>query len=94
MAHQDVVPIEPGTEGDWDQPPFSGALADGYVWGRGTLDTKGKLMAVCEAVDRLAAEGFQSATTRRSAASAAPSRSPNASRRRGPASNGCSTKAA
>jgi carboxypeptidase PM20D1 len=63
MAHQDVVPVEPGTEGDWEQPPFSGALAGGFVWGRGAMDTKGKLMAVCEAVERLAAEGFVPART-------------------------------
>ena len=25
----------------WQQPPFSGALVDGYVWGRGALDMKG-----------------------------------------------------
>jgi carboxypeptidase PM20D1 len=59
MAHQDVVPVEPGTEASWTQPPFSGAVADGYVWGRGTLDTKGKLVALCEAVEILAAEGWQ-----------------------------------
>src|SRR5207244_2257224 len=38
MAHQDVVPIEPGTEGTWAYPPFDGVIADGFVWGRGTLD--------------------------------------------------------
>ena len=35
--HIDVVAADPAV---WTQPPFSGALADGYVWGRGTLDTK------------------------------------------------------
>jgi carboxypeptidase PM20D1 len=63
MAHQDVVPVEPGTEDAWEQAPFSGAIADGFVWGRGTLDTKAKLVAVCEAVDRLAREGFQPTRT-------------------------------
>ena len=51
MAHQDVVPIAPGTEGDWQQPPFSGAIADGYVWGRGAWDDKGSLMSIMEAVN-------------------------------------------
>jgi acetylornithine deacetylase/succinyl-diaminopimelate desuccinylase-like protein len=37
-GHTDVVPAEPQ---HWTQPPFSGALADGYVWGRGALDMKG-----------------------------------------------------
>ena len=59
MAHQDVVPIAPGTEGDWQQPPFSGALKDGYVWGRGAWDDKGNLMSIMEAVDMLAASGFK-----------------------------------
>ncbi|RIK97217.1 MAG: hypothetical protein DCC71_21855 [Proteobacteria bacterium] len=59
MAHQDVVPVEPGTEGAWEQAPFSGAVADGFVWGRGTMDTKAKLTALCEAVELLARAGFQ-----------------------------------
>ncbi|NRF70406.1 M20 family peptidase [Aquincola sp. S2] len=59
MAHQDVVPIAPGTEGDWQQPPFSGALADGHVWGRGAWDDKGNLMAMLEAVERLVAAGVR-----------------------------------
>jgi len=59
MAHQDVVPIAPGTEGDWQQPPFSGAVRDGFVWGRGSWDDKGNLMSIMEAVEMLAASGFQ-----------------------------------
>jgi carboxypeptidase PM20D1 len=30
-AHTDVVPIEPGTEGDWQHPPFDGVVDDGYI---------------------------------------------------------------
>jgi carboxypeptidase PM20D1 len=59
MAHQDVVPIAPGTEGDWQQPPFSGAVKDGFVWGRGSWDDKGNLMSIMEAVELLAGSGFQ-----------------------------------
>src|SRR5262249_14379724 len=58
MAHQDVVPVTPGTEGEWTHPPFSGAVADGAVWGRGCVDDKGSLVALFEAVDALAAQGF------------------------------------
>ena len=54
MSHQDVVPAE----GEWTHPPFSGDIADGKVWGRGTSDTKCSVMAFFEAVERLLAEGF------------------------------------
>ena len=59
MAHQDVVPIAPGTEGDWQVPPFDGAVRDGFVWGRGAWDDKGNLMSMMEAVELLAASGFK-----------------------------------
>src|SRR5262249_34633488 len=32
MAHQDVVPVAPGTEGDWKADPFSGEVKEGFVW--------------------------------------------------------------
>ena len=59
MAHLDVVPVVPGTEKDWMHAPFSGDIADGFVWGRGTLDDKGQLVAILEAANRLAMSGFQ-----------------------------------
>jgi acetylornithine deacetylase/succinyl-diaminopimelate desuccinylase-like protein len=37
MSHIDVVPADPHA---WDRPPFSAEVADGYVWGRGAVDTK------------------------------------------------------
>ena len=58
-AHFDVVPVEPGTEANWTHPPFSGAIADGYVWGRGTLDMKQTVMATMESIERLLAEGVK-----------------------------------
>lgn len=58
MAHQDVAPVAPGTEGLWKQPPFSGAIEGGFVWGRGAWDDKGNLIAQLEAVERLLADGF------------------------------------
>ncbi len=57
LAHQDVVPVEPGTEGKWTEPPFEGRVAGGYVWGRGALDDKGSLVAILEAVDNLVTSG-------------------------------------
>ena len=59
MAHQDVVPIAPGTESKWQQEPFSGRVLDGYVWGRGAWDDKANLIAQLEATEMLLASGFQ-----------------------------------
>lgn len=58
MAHQDVVPIAPGTEALWKQPPFEGRIEGGYVWGRGAWDDKGNLVAQLEAVELLVGSGF------------------------------------
>ena len=58
MAHMDVVPAASGTLDQWIYPPFSGTIADGYVWGRGCLDMKGSLIAICEACETLLQEGF------------------------------------
>lgn len=59
MGHLDVVPVIPGTEGDWTHPAFAGAVADGYVWGRGTMDDKVSVLSVLEAVEALLGDGFQ-----------------------------------
>ena len=59
MAHMDVVPVVPGTEKDWTHAPFSGDIAGGFVWGRGTLDDKGQLVSILEAANRLAMTDFQ-----------------------------------
>ena len=59
MAHQDVVPVTEGTEGDWKYPPFAGTIAEQAVWGRGTVDDKGSLVGLFEALEALAGQGFQ-----------------------------------
>lgn len=38
LTHVDVVPVVPS---EWQHPPFSGAVVNGEVWGRGALDMKG-----------------------------------------------------
>ena len=58
MAHMDVVPVEESTAGDWEHEAFSGDIADGYVWGRGTIDMKGQLAAIFESVEHLLGEGY------------------------------------
>lgn len=59
MAHHDVVPVAPGTEADWTVDPFAGVVKDGFVWGRGTWDNKGNLIAQLEAIELLASAGFE-----------------------------------
>lgn len=59
LAHQDVVPIAPGTERLWKKPPFAGVIEDGFVWGRGTLDNKSNLVTQLEAVEALLRAGFK-----------------------------------
>ena len=59
MGHYDVVPVEPGTEDEWTYPAYSGAIEEGFVWGRGALDDKSGLMSTLEAVDYLAEKGFE-----------------------------------
>lgn len=57
-AHYDVVPIAPGSHDLWDHEPFSGTVADGFVWGRGTLDDKGAAIALLAAAEHLINQGF------------------------------------
>jgi len=58
VAHMDVVPVENTSEAKWSHPPFSGDIADGYIWGRGALDMKHVAMSVMEGVENLLKSGF------------------------------------
>jgi carboxypeptidase PM20D1 len=55
LSHLDVVPVE----GGWSVPPFSGRIADGWIWGRGALDDKMGVVGALEAVDLLLARGYR-----------------------------------
>ncbi|HSJ07238.1 MAG TPA: M20 family peptidase [Longimicrobiales bacterium] len=63
MGHMDVVPVEPGTEDAWPHGPFDGVIADGYVWGRGTMDDKPNVIGLLEAAEHMLAEGFRPSRT-------------------------------
>jgi succinyl-diaminopimelate desuccinylase len=54
-GHTDVVP--PGDVARWRFDPFSGAVADGRLWGRGACDMKGPVAAAIAAASRFVARG-------------------------------------
>lgn len=55
-AHMDVVPAEDINK--WTHPPFSGHDDGTFIWGRGSLDDKGSLMAILETIQLLIVENF------------------------------------
>ncbi len=58
LSHVDVVPADPR---GWRHGPWSGALADDCVWGRGAIDMKGQTAAEVVAACSLAREGWRPA---------------------------------
>ncbi|KZT53554.1 carboxypeptidase S [Calocera cornea HHB12733] len=62
-GHQDVVPVEENTYDQWTQPPFSGYFDGEWVWGRGSCDDKGGLVAIMIAMESLVKQGFVPART-------------------------------
>ena len=54
--HIDVVAADAS---QWTHPPFSGKVADGFIWGRGTLDTKGLGIMFLFALESLLKEGVR-----------------------------------
>jgi carboxypeptidase PM20D1 len=58
MGHVDVVPADPESLKSWKHDPFSGDIAGGQVWGRGTLDDKGPVVTMLAAAELLLKQGF------------------------------------
>ena len=57
IGHLDVVP-----EGDgWEHDPYCGDIIDGELWGRGTLDDKGPMIAAFYAMKALKDAGYDPA---------------------------------
>eukprot|EP00775_Hariotina_reticulata_P008008 gene8008-8206_t len=59
ISHVDVVPVSEASISDWTYPPFSGAVQDGFIWGRGTLDVKIGVVGLLEAATALLNQGFK-----------------------------------
>jgi acetylornithine deacetylase/succinyl-diaminopimelate desuccinylase-like protein len=58
LGHVDTVLADPS---EWTHDPWSGELADGYIWGRGALDMKSQVAAEIAAAASLAREGWRPA---------------------------------
>ena len=56
LSHVDTVLATPE---EWDHGPWSGDLADGFVWGRGALDMKSQTAAEVAAAVSLARSGWR-----------------------------------
>jgi acetylornithine deacetylase/succinyl-diaminopimelate desuccinylase-like protein len=54
-GHLDVVPAEPS---EWSVHPFSGAVQDGYVWGRGAVDMKDMVAMTLAVARRMKRDGI------------------------------------
>jgi carboxypeptidase PM20D1 len=63
MSHQDVVPVDKPTLSDWEAGPFTGKITDTHIIGRGTMDDKGTLIGLLEAVEKLLEESYQPSRT-------------------------------
>jgi len=58
LGHVDTVLANPA---EWSHDPWSGDLADGFVWGRGALDMKSQVAAEIAAAASLARSGWRPA---------------------------------
>ncbi|MGW5385927.1 M20/M25/M40 family metallo-hydrolase [Nocardia sp. NPDC003963] len=57
LAHQDVVPAD--DPAPWTHPPFAGVVDEDFIWGRGAIDDKSRVLAVLEAVESALAAGLR-----------------------------------
>ncbi|WP_039803720.1 M20/M25/M40 family metallo-hydrolase, partial [Nocardia araoensis] len=57
LAHQDVVPVDDAQR--WTHPPFAGVVDGEFIWGRGAIDDKSRVLAILEAVEAALAAGLR-----------------------------------
>ncbi|CAK7893929.1 carboxypeptidase S [[Candida] anglica] len=58
-AHQDVVPVQKATLGDWSYPPFEGHYDGEYLYGRGSSDCKNVLISIMETFELYIEEQYK-----------------------------------
>ena len=58
IGHYDVVDADKNSIKDWKYPPFIGAIENDKIYGRGTLDDRGSVIAMFEAINKLIEEGY------------------------------------
>jgi carboxypeptidase PM20D1 len=61
LAHLDVVPV--GDPPGWTHPPFAGIVDNEFVWGRGAIDDKSRVLAILEAAEAALTAGFAPTST-------------------------------
>ncbi|WP_460718271.1 M20/M25/M40 family metallo-hydrolase [Nocardia heshunensis] len=61
LAHMDVVPVD--EPAGWTHPPFDGVVDDEFIWGRGAVDDKCRVLAILEAAEQALADGVSPTQT-------------------------------
>lgn len=61
MAHQDVVPVPEPSK--WTHPPFSAFYDGQWLWGRGSVDCKGYMIALLSTLEKLLEQDYQNKRT-------------------------------
>jgi carboxypeptidase PM20D1 len=57
LAHLDVVPVDDVQR--WTHPPFAGVVDGEFIWGRGAIDDKSRVLAILEAAEAALAAGIR-----------------------------------
>src|SRR5690606_34180970 len=57
LAHQDVVPADEPAR--WTHPPFAGVVDEEFIWGRGAIDDKSRVLAILEAAEAALTAGLR-----------------------------------